>query len=163
MIRRLLVLAVAASLGCSGRSGQPVPLPQSMSETLTRFLAAVKANDLNRMGDLWGTERGPATEWMAAEVLRRRLTVIQKYLSHTGYRVVEGPLTPPGQGSALRTYRVELQREGCNRVVPIDLVQTRRGGWIVYDVHLESAGNPGVACQPGSGGTAGTGGMGTRS
>jgi len=53
-----------------------------MNESLTQFMAAVKANDLTRMGELWGTEHGPAAGSMDSDVLRRRITVIQKYLEH---------------------------------------------------------------------------------
>ena len=125
-----------------------------MNESLTQFMAAVKANDLKRMGELWGTDRGPAAATMNSDVLHRRITVIQKYLEHTGYRVIEGPLVVPGHDE-LRTFRVELQRSTCNQVLPIDLVRTRSGGggWLVYDVHLESAGNPAGPCQPGGTGT----------
>ena len=116
-----------------------------MNESLAQFLTAVKANDVKRMGELWGTAHGPAAGSMNDRVLRQRLVVIQKYLDHSGYRVVEGPLLVLGRDD-LRTYRVELQRSNCNHVLPIDLVRTRSGGWLVYDVHLESAGTPAGRC-----------------
>ncbi len=79
-------------------------------------------------------------------------SVTQKYLDHTGYRIVEGPLLVPGHDD-LRTFRVELQRSNCNQVMPIDVVRTHSGGWLVYDVHLESAGSPGGRCQQAGTGT----------
>lgn len=152
MKRRLAVqfVLLAALTACSKRQGPGTPIPQSTSASVTQFLAAVKANDLKRMGELWGTERGPAAESMNPEVLRQRVAVIQKYLDHTGYRVIEGPLLVPGHDE-LRTYRVELQRTNCNQVLPIDIIQTKRGGWLVYDVHLESAGSPTGRCPQGVG------------
>jgi len=48
---------------------------------------------------------------------------------------------------------VELQRQNCNIVVPIDLVRTHTGGWIVKDPHLEAAGNPAKPCPGQSPGT----------
>jgi hypothetical protein len=137
---------LAGSAACGGRQRSGGPLPQSMQESLTKFLAAVKANDQTRMGELWGTERGSAAGNMNANVLRQRLTVIQKYLDHTGYRILEGPMLVPEHDDR-RTFRVELQRENCNQVVPIDVVRTRSGAWLVYDVHLESLGTPG-RCPP---------------
>ena len=139
----LLLLAASTACGKNPRAGAPVP--QSMNESVVQFLAAVKANDLKRMGELWGTERGPAGNNMDARVLQQRLTVIQKYLDHTGYRIIEGPLLVPGH-EELRTFRVDLQRSTCNQVMPIDVVRTRSGGWLVYDVHLETAGSPGGRC-----------------
>ncbi len=118
-----------------------------MTETLAQFLSAVKANDLQRMGTLWGTDRGPAVDWMKPDQLKQRLTVIQKYLNHVGYRVVEGPVPVPGQENR-RSYRVELQRQACNVVQPIELVRAKSGSWLVVDVHLETAGSPAAACKP---------------
>ncbi len=146
----LLLLAGSGACGKNPRAGAPVP--QSMNESVAQFLAAVKANDLKRMGELWGTERGPAADNMNATVLQQRVTVIQKYLDHTGYRIIEGPLVVPDHDQ-LRTFRVELQRTNCNQVLPIDVVRTHSGGWLVYDVHLESAGSPGGRCQQAATGT----------
>jgi hypothetical protein len=118
-----------------------------MNQTVAQFLAAVHANDTQRMGMLWGTERGPAAEWMKSDELKKRVTVIQKYLAHDGYRVVEGPLAVSGHEDQ-RTFKVELQRSTCTLVQPIDLVRAKRGGWLVYDVHLENASNPAMGCRP---------------
>ena len=63
-----------------------MPVPQSINASLEQFMAAVKANDLERLGGLWGTDRGPAAQWMDRQQLRQRLTVIQKYMEHSGYR-----------------------------------------------------------------------------
>ena len=144
-MRRLAVLVALGSLGCGSRPGAPGP--QSMTEALARFFAAVQANDLERMGTLWGTERGPAAQWMKADELHKRLAVIQKYLTHDGYRVAEGPLPVPGHDNQ-RTLRIELQRAGCNMIQPIDLIRAKSGAWLVYDVHLESLRNPVVGCKP---------------
>ena len=144
---RLAVLVALASLAC-GSGGSRTPAPQSLNETLAQFMSAVKTNDLKRMGALWGTERGPAADWMKAEEMNQRLAVIQKYLNHAGYRVVEGPLPVPAQDNQ-RSFRVELQRSnGCDVVLPIDLIRARSGSWLVLDVHLAVAGNPAAGCKP---------------
>jgi hypothetical protein len=154
-MRRLTgFLIILLSGACGGRgSGPQTPVPQSMNASVEQFLSAVKANDLNRMGGLWGTERGANARRMDAQVLRQRLAVIQKYLDHVGYRLVEGPLMVPGR-TELRTYRVELQRAtGCSQVVQIDVIRTGSGGWLVFDPHLESAGNPAARCGSAATGT----------
>jgi hypothetical protein len=142
---RLAVLVGLGLLACGG-GGRP-PVPQSLPETLAQFMAAVKASDLKRMGALWGTERGPAGDWMKPAELNQRLTVIQKYLDHAGYRVLEGPLAIPGQNNE-RSFRVELRRaNGCTVVLPIDLIRAKKNTWLVVDVHLDTAGNPASACR----------------
>ena len=154
-MRRLVLLAALAAVGCGGggrKFQMAQPIPQTVKAALFDFMAAVKANDLARMGSLWGTERGAAAGWMKPEELHMRLTVIQKYLQHVGFRTIEGPIDHPTNNS-LKTMRIELQREGCNAVLPIDIVRVRAGGWLVYDVHLENAGNPAARCPPAPGGT----------
>jgi hypothetical protein len=110
-------------------------------------MAAVKANDLKRMGELWGSDRGPAVTWMKGDEMRERLTVIQKYLDHAGYHVVDGPQPMPGHPDT-QSFRVEIQRaSSCTVVFPVDLVRTKGGGWVVNDVHLASLSTPGSVCQ----------------
>ncbi len=154
MKRRVAIalLLFAGSIACGKNPGAGTPVPQSVNESVRQFLLAVRANDLKRMGQLWGTERGPASDNMNPGVLQQRVTVIQKYLDHTGYLILEGPLLVPGHDE-LRTFRVELQRTKCNQVMPIDVVRTRSGGWLVYDVHLESANSPGGRCSQAETGT----------
>lgn len=150
MKRRLvLYLLLLAAAACGKKPSASGPVPQSMNESVAQFLDAVKANNQRRMGELWGTERGPAAASMNPDVLRQRLTVIQKYLDHAGYRIIEGPMPVAGRDD-LRSYRVELQRANCSQVIPVDVVRTHSGGWLVYDVHLEAAGSPVGRCQPGA-------------
>ena len=144
------MLVTAGTIACGTQA--PTPAPQSTNEAVTQFLGAVKANDLERMGRLWGTERGPAASWMKEEELKKRVSVIQRYLAHDGYRVIEGPQAVPGREN-LRTYRVELQRRECNVLTSLDVIRAKSGGWLVYDVHLESLSNPAAACKPKAQGT----------
>jgi hypothetical protein len=148
--RRLAVYATLVTLAC-GHARPTGPAPTSVNEALTKFLSAVKANDLTALGNVWGTERGPASGWMKPTEMHQRLTVIQLYLNHSGYRIIDGPSGDPRTPDQ-QTFHVELQRTNCNVVVPIDLVRTHNGGWIVKDPHLEAAGNPGKQCSgPGTG------------
>jgi hypothetical protein len=159
---RLTLLVALGLLACGGRPGPQQPAPQSPQQALADFMAAVKAKDLTRMGNLWGSDRGAASSYMEPERLKSVLTTIQIYLNHTGYRVIEGPLPAAAlnptfknvpSSDKLRDFKIELQREACNQVLPITLVRINSGGWLVYDVHLESAGNPAQRCQPTQPGT----------
>jgi len=150
-MRRLLVLPLVLGIACKGGRTQ-FPTPSTMNDAVTQFMDALQAKNIERMGRLWGTARGPAAEWMPDSALQMRMTVVQRYLSANGYRIVEGPLAVPGT-TERRMFRVELQRAQCTHVQPIELIQARRGGWLVYDVHLESAGGASSACQPAAPGT----------
>jgi hypothetical protein len=149
-MRRLMALFTVLAVGCGGGGGQTqVPIPATMNDALGQFLDAAHANDIRKMSRVWGTSRGPASEWMSDSTLSMRMTVVQRYMSANGYRIVEGPLAVPGHTDR-RLFRVELQRSQCLHVQPIELVQASRGGWLVYDVHLESANEAG-ACPARSG------------
>ncbi len=147
-MRRLMLLCAVLGVACGGGHTQ-LPVPATMNDALTQFLDAVKSRDILRMGQLWGSTRGPAAQWMSDSVLHMRMAVVQRYLTAPGYRVVEGPLAVPGR-SDRRLFQVELQRPECLHVQPIEVVQTRSGGWLVSDVHLESAGTPGMSCPRGT-------------
>lgn len=150
-MRRLLMVLSALGIACGGGGGRSqAPVPATMNDALSQFLNAAQAKDIARMGRLWGTARGPAAEWMSDSTMQMRLSVVQRYLSANGYRIVEGPLPVPGHADR-RLYRVELQRSQCVHVQPIELIEARRGGWLVYDVHLESANEAGTC--PGAPGT----------
>lgn len=144
-----LVLAILAACG-GGATPAGSPSPSSPADALSGFLDAVRLNDLSRMGQLWGSERGPAAGWMEREELNKRVAVMQKYLSHSAYRVVEGPMPVPGDSRRM-VFRVELRLAECVHVQPIDVVRQDRGGWVVQDVHLGEARSPLQACTPGTG------------
>jgi hypothetical protein len=150
-MRRLVALVSVLGIACGGHRTQ-IPAPATMDDVIKQFFDAVQTRDVQRMGRLWGTARGPAAEWMPDSVLIMRMTIVQRYLTANGYRIIEGPLTVPGT-TERKIYRVELQRPDCNHVQPIELIHVKQGGWLIYDVHLESAAGAGVQCPPKPGGT----------
>ena len=150
MTRRLAPYLLAVLVACGGNPAPATPSPATPADALAGFLDAVRQNDLSRMGQLWGSERGPAAGWMDPEELNKRVAVIQKYLSHGGYRVVEGPMPIPGDSRRM-AFRVELRRDDCVHVQAVDVVRVDRGGWVVQDVHLGEARSPVQACRPGTG------------
>lgn len=122
-----------------------------MNAAIDKFMAAVKAKDLDQMSHLWGNEKGPLVDQTSdknREQLRKRLVAMQKMLENKGYRIVEGPL-PSSAGGEVRMFRMELERGNCKKVSPIDVVKTHEGGWLVLDPHLEQVGSPNAPCPAG--------------
>jgi len=151
LTQRLVPFLLAAFAACGGGTPAPVtPSPATPADALAGFLDAVRQNDLSRMGRLWGSERGPAVGWMAPEELNKRVSIIQTYVMHSGYRVVEGPMPVPGESRRM-SFRVELRRDDCVHVQTIDVVRVDNGGWVVQDVHLGEARSPAQACPSGTG------------
>src|SRR5438309_9740473 len=97
VMRRFARLVPLLALACGGAQRPSPPAPQSINAALDQFLGAVKSNNQERMGQLWGTARGAAVSYMKPEERRMRLAVIQNYLNHVGYRGVGGPVGVPPQ------------------------------------------------------------------
>src|SRR5690348_13129944 len=81
MTRRLAVMAALAALGCGGHPASTTPIPATMDQALTQFLNGVKDNNKQQMGATWGTEKGPAAEWMSSKELDQRLTRSEEHTS----------------------------------------------------------------------------------
>lgn len=138
------VVALAA-VSCGGSSQYTAPAQPEA--TIRGFLNAVQSNSLVAMGELWGGTRGPAVSYMDREELEKRLTVIRSYLVHEEFEI----LGPSNQASLSdspnqRTVEVRLSRAGCTPVVPFTLIRYR-GGWLVWEIDLEAAGNPMRRCR----------------
>src|SRR4051794_16491006 len=91
MRRFITVLSIVAGVSCRPARTTLVS-PQAPNDAVKNFMAAVKANDLTRMGNLFGSPRGPASTYMNPDYLKRQLQTIHKFWEHSGYRIIEGPL-----------------------------------------------------------------------
>jgi len=142
---RLVVLAfILASFGCAGKSSPATPLPTGPTAAVEQFLAAVKANDLRTMGELWGSDKGPANDWMDQEYREKALMVMRSTLVHDSY-AIDPSGTLPGSSARERVVRVQLLRNNCRPTVPFTTLQYR-DGWLVSNIDLEAAGNPRRPC-----------------
>jgi hypothetical protein len=149
---------MAAACG-GGRSGSPAPADPT--ETVRTFLDAANDSNLTVMAQLWGGRRGPVVDNLGAyemdqDELVKRLTVIQIYLAHDRYELVqESGLTVAG-GDGRQGVTARLFRSGCIANVPFVLAPWS-GRWLVNDIDLSAVGNPARGCPtvpaqpPGSG------------
>lgn len=131
--------------GCARGGGTAAPA--SPEAAVRGFLAAVQANNLGAMSDLWGAKRGPARSYMDATELEQRLTVIRSFLQHEQAELVESQAgVLPSDGSQ-RIVQVRLTRKGCTPVVPFTVMRYG-AGWLVTNIDLAAAGNPARSCPP---------------
>ena len=143
-LSRLLVSSCILVAGACG--GKPVPdnpLPSSPAAAVEQFLAAVRENDLARMGEIYGSDRGPVNYWMASAEREKRLMILESFLYHERYDL--DPRTLPGDGADLRVVRVRIERNNCRPVVPFT-TRRYREGWLVQSFDIEAAGNPRRPC-----------------
>lgn len=96
------------------------------------FLDAVRTEDIQAMGATWGTTRGPARETIERTELEKRAIILQCYLQHDSYRVIN---ELPGEAGR-RVVRVELTRGSDKRSPSLHTVRGPGGRWYVENVEL---------------------------
>jgi hypothetical protein len=140
-VRKLLVLV--ALLGAC-RSAPPVTSPSgalygasSPRAAVEAFLAGIRAQDLQAISAVWGTEQGPlvsAGDISRDEVEKRELIMIC-YFRHDSARVLEqsasGQSNRPG-------FRVELKRGDQTRTPTFTTAQGPQGRWFVADADVQA-------------------------
>ncbi|MCL4865884.1 MAG: hypothetical protein KJZ47_08330, partial [Gemmatimonadales bacterium] len=144
-----IALLLAAACGGSramplvdaGSPGAPV---LSATDVVTEFMQSVADSNLTRMGQLWGTARGPAAVTGEPARWREHVVVMQLYLRGGTSRVIGNVAT---MGSAdRRDITIELDRGGCTKQVPFTVLRQASGAWLVTNVDISQAGNPARPC-----------------
>jgi hypothetical protein len=137
------VLGVVLLAACGG--SQTGPAPASPEAAVRGFMDAVQSSSLVAMGNLWGSERGPARTYMPVQELEQRLTIIRTYLAHEQFEVLPAAASlSPGPEHVVE---VRLTRKGCTPVVPFTLVRYGQG-WLISRIDIAAAGNPERPCRP---------------
>jgi hypothetical protein len=98
-----------------------------------RFLAAVRAQDLQAMSVIWGTANGPARDQMTQDVLEKRELIMQCYMLHDQARIVRE--SPDVEGR--HDFVVELTKGGLVRTTTFHAVRGPRDRWYIENVELE--------------------------
>lgn len=142
--RTVFVAFILASTACGGKAVDQAALPTDPAAAVREFMQAVAANDIEAMGAVWGSDKGPAETWMKRDELQKRLLVVRSYLTHERFTIEPGGLLP-GDSDKERIVRVRLVRSGCEPVVPFTTLQYR-DRWIISAIDLEAAGNPRRPC-----------------
>ncbi|MDQ3696921.1 MAG: hypothetical protein M3373_02695 [Gemmatimonadota bacterium] len=104
--------------------------PRAAVET---FLNAVRAQDLQAMSVIWGTDKGPARDQMPRDELEKRELTMQCFLMHDSFRIVND--LPGTQGK--RTLRVELTNASRNRETNFYAVRGPSDRWFVENVEID--------------------------
>jgi hypothetical protein len=135
----LLLLAAACrqpsrtAPAAAGSSGGALATPRAAVEA---FLQAVRTEDLQAMGAVWGTADGPAREQMDRDTMEKREVVMMCYFRHDAFRIAGE--TP---AASARNLVVELKRGKEQRTTTFTVIPARRGGWYVQKVDIEPVGD----------------------
>ena len=158
-MRYSVAILGAVLAACSSTSGGGVPSAApvtSSAQAIRDFMQAAADSNLARMGQLWGTSKGPAAVTNSPADFEKRLILIQTYLKADSSKIISD-LSIPGENdkrqAEVRIYRDdppsrEPRRRGCMKQVPLVMIRLGNKGWIVNNVNLGTAGNPARPCEP---------------
>lgn len=93
------------------------------------FLNAVKAEDLQAMSTVWGTESGPAREQMDRAELDKRLILMQGCYNHDRFTVVGESTDQQGQ----RLVKVDIVRGLRSKSPTFVIVRGPSDRWYLKD------------------------------
>ena len=137
-----LLLATAATAACTTRTTTlpaTVPAPVTAAQNAPRpaldaFLAAVRAQDLQAMSNVWGDKDGSvrASGKMGREEIERREIILMCYFRHDKYRVLN---ESPGVDNE-RVLQVELTKGTLSRTTNFYLARDA-SRWYVRSADLE--------------------------
>ncbi len=131
--RSLAILCLVAVVACARQT--PGVTPAATPEaTVEQFLAAVNANDLDRMAQLFGDERG-RTAWGSLAARQERLAIMQHMLRSDSSRIVGAEADTSGVRTR-RVLHVELIDANRRATVPFIVARQNAGGWLVYAIGL---------------------------
>lgn len=121
----LLVLAACRTLP-SGSSLTGAAAPRL---AVDQFMMAVRAQDLQAMSVVWGTDKGAARDQMNRSELDQRLILIRGCYAHDRYQIVDETPGPDGG----RYVRVSITRDGRTRTPNFSIVRGPSDRWYVLD------------------------------
>jgi len=137
--RHLVIPVLAATVACGGGSPSAgvVPAPADPETSVSQFLTAASAGDLEAMARLWGDERGPSssTNVIPREERTRRLTIMQRLLRSDSFQITGTNALDPAKPVVTAAISQGTRRYS----VPFTVVRWQTHGWLVKEIDLTPA------------------------
>lgn len=132
------VLGLAAAIACksapSRTSSGDLTGAATARGAVERFLAAVRAQDLQAMSVVWGTKDGPARDASPHNVLEKREVIMTQCLAHDSASFLDE--TPALEGA--RQVRFILFRGTVTRTTAFTTESSPQGRWYVREIDLRN-------------------------
>jgi hypothetical protein len=139
----LAIVAIACSKNPSmGSSLAGAPAPR---DAVTNFMGAVKAQDLQAMGAIWGSEQGAARDNMDRAELDRRLIILQQCYNHDRAQILDDQA---GSTPNERRVRVQVTRGNRTKTPEFKVVKGPSNRWYVQDTDFPTVQGEFCARQP---------------
>jgi len=131
-VRKLVIVVALAASACrpgavnpaEGTSQTGAPSPRGAVEG---YLAAVRAQDLQALGAMWGDSRGSARGFVDREQFDRRVFLLQCITSHDRYRILAGPV----ERADTMMFEVELTKGDKTARTTAKTIQGPAARWYV--------------------------------
>lgn len=130
------LVAACASSGPTKSSGGPYGAVSSEA-AVRGFLDAANEEDYRQMGQLFGTERGPAVDELGIEEVESRMIVLSKLLRNGGYALRQANLEMLGPDRVRWEAALTGSRKG-SVVVPVITVPSKDGRWFVERLNVDA-------------------------
>jgi hypothetical protein len=125
-ILALLLFAAACSPAVRTGSGSQLTGSAAPRVALEQFLNAVKAQDIQSMGSIFGTSSGPARDQIDRAELEKRMLIMQCYFNHDKFRI-----TGESSQGAKRIFQFELTRSTRTRNSSATVVEGPSQRWYI--------------------------------
>ena len=130
-----LLLVVAAGCSRNPSMGSSLTGAPSARDAATMFVGAAKAQDLQAMGAVWGTEQGAARDHMEREQLERRLIILQPCYVADRTQILDEQI---GATATQRRIRLQLTRGTRTKTLTFTTVRGPSNRWYVSETDYES-------------------------
>ncbi len=136
-----LALALVAGTPWLLSAQEKAATPEAAVE---QFMKAVADSNLNRMSELWGTDKGSSASTKAPSDRAKRIYIMYSYLKGGTARVATQAVHVP-ESDKKRQLLVDFRRGDCTKMVPFTAVESK-DGWLVNAIDLNAVGVPGRNC-----------------
>jgi hypothetical protein len=127
IVLALLLLAACRSAPKEGTQTTGAPSPRA---AVDRILAAIRAQDLQALGSVWGDTRGAAREFMERDVYDQRVLLTQCFFSHDAARVLSGPTAK----ADTVLFNLELTKGSLKRETTARVIRGPASRWYVMSL-----------------------------
>lgn len=131
MKRSIAVLLFLAS-ACRPIASGPQTGATSPEGAVDAFISAAKAQDLQALGGIWGSAKGPARATMPRAELEQRELILIRLLCQDESRVTSS--TPGNEGR--RILKLDMTRAGRTLPVTFTTIRGPEDRWYVEDVEV---------------------------
>jgi len=131
-VKKLLVILLVLGACRSRPAGDPLTGAPAPRLAVEQFLAAIKAQDLQAMSVIWGTDKGPARDQVERTELEKREIIMAGCFDHDKFRIVD---ESSGEGGR-RVFRVEITKGTITRIPRFYAVKGPSERWYVEDAEI---------------------------